>query len=345
MYFEFEDCGVSSNHIENSQDEQQQNHRQQSSSTPVRTGFVQPNPAINNTPSPSLDLGNSNVPPTPSISPIAGLSKANDLFVQPNLEQGYLSPSRPLQRRYSIHTDVSPSNHQSLYFRQLGGGSNSHLDDIEASGSIEEENVSLCDLALITKTKLSQMNGSSYIKTFDDKKSDADIPVTPSFSKQSNSDLRREVLLASIHRSLSASSDDLKNLCRSPRTQPESISFDSYLAPQVASSYDHMMDGIGSGTPAAPRPSYSSLATSSVSTNMTPCSSLTTSISNSSINEYMSESNFLHQMFEANNRIASLRQRARRSLNLPYLPTETLSCSKHYYFLISILMKLYFCVF
>lgn len=343
MYFEFEDCSTADNSLENGQ---QLRHQQLSSSTPARSGFIQSNLAIKSTPSPPLDLAGSSVPPTPSISPITGLSKANGVFAEPNLEQGYLSPSRPLQRRYSIHSDSNVGNHQPLYFRQLGGGSNSHLEDIESPGGMEEENVSLCDLALITKSKLSQMNGGSYIKALEDKKVDADIPVTPSFSKHSNSDLRREVLLASIHRSLSASSDDLKNLCRSPRAQPESISFDSYLAPQVGAHYDDMMTNVGGdggGVPAAPRPSCSSLATSSVSTNITAGSSRATSISASSSDEQMSDNSFLHNLFDTSNSGSSLRQRVRRSLNMSYLPTETLSCSKHFfpffdYNFISILM-------
>lgn len=100
------------------------------------------------------------------------------LQTSPNISQRY--------RRYSMHSDP-------LFM----------LDALP-----DDNNSTFCDLALITKKKLLQLN-NNHLKSNVDSVSDPDVKLNQPFVKHSNSDLRREVLLSSVQRSLSVSSDDL----------------------------------------------------------------------------------------------------------------------------------------
>lgn len=105
----------------------------------------------------------------------------------PSMSSPTASPiSTQRQRRYSIHSSASPVT----------------LDTLQDNG-----NATFCDLALITKKKLLQL--SSCAKALEEEVPEPDVKLNPSFIKPCNKDLRREVLLASMQRSLSVSSDDL----------------------------------------------------------------------------------------------------------------------------------------
>ncbi|KAI2796618.1 hypothetical protein BLOT_014411 [Blomia tropicalis] len=118
---------------------------------------------------------------------------SSSLLSQSPSRSSFLSPltstpmSAQLHRRYSIHSGSTPFTLNSLP---------------------DNENVTFCDLALITKKKILQLN-YNYAKGLNEEISQPDVKLNPTLCKHSNKDLRREVLLASIQRSLSVSSDDL----------------------------------------------------------------------------------------------------------------------------------------
>lgn len=121
------------------------------------------------------------------------------------------------QRRYSIHSSASPVR----------------LDTLQDNG-----NVTFCDLALITKKKLIQL-GSCAKALEEEEVPEPDVKLNPSFIKPCNKDLRREVLLASMQRSLSVSSDDLS---LSPSNSRMSEFIESELFKIVNKSYDSHTD-------------------------------------------------------------------------------------------------------
>lgn len=115
-------------------------------------------------------------------------------------------------RRYSMHSFVATGQQQ-----QQPNTLGTLRENIPTSSN--------CDLALITKKKLMLLsaNGSSSassscisngpfstkLKSTEEGFIEPDVKLNQTFTKRSNSDLRKEVLLASIQRSLSASSEDL----------------------------------------------------------------------------------------------------------------------------------------
>lgn len=137
---------------------------------------------------------------------------SNNHFTSPSMMPTSLISSR--QRRYSIH--ASPVT----------------LDTLQDNG-----NVTFCDLALITKKKLLQI--SSCAKALEEEAPEPDVKLNSSFIKPCNKDLRREVLLASMQRSLSISSDDLT---LSPSTSKMSDFIESELFKIVDKSCDLQTD-------------------------------------------------------------------------------------------------------
>ena len=124
----------------------------------------------------------STFPPNSSLSNQSSASLKSHFFsplILPSTP--HISPQR--HRRYSIHSSPISVNLSSLQ---------------------DNDNVSFCDLALITKKKILQLNNN--MKSLNEEIIDPVVKLGP--NKQ-NFDLRREVLLASVQRSLTLSSDDL----------------------------------------------------------------------------------------------------------------------------------------
>lgn len=124
-------------------------------------------------------------------------------------------------RRYSMHSCQTPS------YLERDSNLSPLKEHVFSSDCSNKSNHSLCDLALITRKKLMLLNGSNLVSTksntFDTSSPslraslekrfvEPDVKLNQTFTKHSNSDLRKEVLLASIQRSFSNSSDDLQNL-------------------------------------------------------------------------------------------------------------------------------------
>ena len=164
-----------------------------------------------------------------SISPLAIDSSNSFLNHHISPFSSSLSSSTPTRhRRYSMHSFVSTTGQNQ---QQQSNALGTLRENIPASSN--------CDLALITKKKLmiltanggstsistnspfslssssssssGILNGSlsNKLKSADEGFIEPDVKLNQTFTKRSNSDLRKEVLLASIQRSLSASSEDL----------------------------------------------------------------------------------------------------------------------------------------
>ncbi|KAH9414228.1 hypothetical protein DERP_008423 [Dermatophagoides pteronyssinus] len=165
-----------------------------------------------------------------SISPLA-IDSSNSFLnhhISP-FSSSLSSSSTPTRhRRYSMHSFVSTTGQNQ---QQQSNALGTLRENIPASSN--------CDLALITKKKLmiltanggstsistnspfslssssssssGILNGSlsNKLKSADEGFIEPDVKLNQTFTKRSNSDLRKEVLLASIQRSLSASSEDL----------------------------------------------------------------------------------------------------------------------------------------
>lgn len=127
---------------------------------------------------------------TSKLPPLAIDSSSSLIKTNPSREMAQLQTHQNSQihRRYSIH-----SCEQTLPLESL------------------KEN-SFCDLALITKKKLMLLGGSGTFKSLEERFIVPDVKLNQTFSKHSNSDLRKEVLLASMQRTLSASTEDLLSL-------------------------------------------------------------------------------------------------------------------------------------
>lgn len=180
MYFEFESTN---NNEEKLTGDKQSDGKSSNSTTSQAT-------AVYSTPSPSPRrrfFGSSQ-----SLSSVSPPSSLKSAFLSPILSSSPLTP--PRHRRYSMHSDQSLCTLDSL------------PDDSSAT---------FCDLALITKKKLLQLNNNNSFKTFAEIAVDPDLKLNQPFAKHSNSDLRRGVLLSSVQRSLSVSSDDLLSLSKS----------------------------------------------------------------------------------------------------------------------------------
>ncbi|KAF7488697.1 hypothetical protein SSS_10640 [Sarcoptes scabiei] len=154
----------------------------------------------NNEQNPSKSTNDSSLSPT--TSPIRGVSRNH----RKSLPIAKVSPLIASSRDF-------PSSKNDNLNQQFRSRRNSmHSGDIHFPLETLKDN-SLCDLALITRKKLHNLNNSTgSIKSLEKEFVEPDIKLNPSLTKNNNNDLRKEVLLASIQRSLSASTEDLHSL-------------------------------------------------------------------------------------------------------------------------------------